>query len=84
MAPKLSGIREADRARHEALVELADSIARELLAPEGRVVIKLFSDSEEAATGLLRRSFGKISRNKPATARKGSSELYAVAGQLER
>jgi 23S rRNA (uridine2552-2'-O)-methyltransferase len=82
MAPKLSGVRVADRARHLALVELALEWARELLAPSGSAVIKLFSEVEGDAAKLLRDTFESVQKHRPSSTRKGSSEVYAIARRL--
>jgi 23S rRNA (uridine2552-2'-O)-methyltransferase len=79
MAPKLSGVKIADRERHLALVVLARDWAIEVLAPSGRAVIKLFSDVEPDAVRLLRAAFGAVTLHRPPSSRKGSSEIYAVA-----
>jgi 23S rRNA (uridine2552-2'-O)-methyltransferase len=81
MAPKLSGVRVADRERHLALVELALAWARALLAPSGRAVVKLFSEVEGDATKLLREAFASVQKHRPPSTRKGSSEVYAVASR---
>jgi 23S rRNA (uridine2552-2'-O)-methyltransferase len=79
MAPKLSGVKVADRERHLALVALANEWARELLATQGRVVVKLFSEVEGESMRLLRGAFADVSLHRPPSTRKGSSEIYAVA-----
>jgi len=84
MAPKLTGIKVADRAREMALVELAVDVALELLAPRGRMVVKLFSGVEGEATALLKRHFASVAKHRPEASRRGSSELYAVVGDRRR
>jgi len=79
LAPKLSGVKAADLARHEALVEAAVEAARWVLAPTGSLLVKLFSSCESQMTALLRSRFEETSKIRPDTTRKGSSELYAVA-----
>ena len=79
MAPKLSGVKAADRARHLELAEAAIGCASHLLAPGGKAVIKLFSGVEGEAVALLRTCFESVSRFRPPATRKGSQELYAVA-----
>lgn len=79
LAPKLSGIKVADRARHESLVEAAVSAAGLVLAPGGTLLVKLFSSCESQMTALLRSRFEITAKVRPGTTRKGSSELYAVA-----
>jgi 23S rRNA (uridine2552-2'-O)-methyltransferase len=79
MAPKLSGVRVADRERHLALVRLANEWARALLGSRGRAVIKLFSDVEAESMKLLRGAFGDVVLHRPPSTRKGSAETYAIA-----
>jgi 23S rRNA (uridine2552-2'-O)-methyltransferase len=82
MAPKLSGIKVADRERHLALVELAIDVAQTMLAADGSVVIKLFSGVESESTVLLKKAFGRVTKMRPAATRKGSEEIYAFASRM--
>ena len=82
MAPKLSGIKVADRERHLALVELAIYVAQTMLATDGSVVIKLFSGVESESTVLLKKAFGRVTKMRPAATRKGSEEIYAFASRM--
>ncbi|MFM7140316.1 MAG: RlmE family RNA methyltransferase [Alphaproteobacteria bacterium] len=80
LAPKLSGIAAADEARHALLVELAIDAAREWLAPDGALLVKLFMDSEyEGLVRRLRAGFSSVKTRRPPSTRKGSAEIYAVA-----
>lgn len=79
MSPSLSGVRAADRARHERLVELAIDVAGRTLSEGGVLVVKLFADISQEITAGLRTDFDKVSRFKPPTTRKGSREIYLVA-----
>ena len=79
MAPKLSGVKAADTAREQALADLGRRAARRWLAEEGKLVIKLFSAIETEVARDLEREFSDVSRHRPDSSRKGSSELYAVA-----
>lgn len=78
LAPKMSGVRDVDRARQLSLCEATLACCRRLLRPGGCCVIKLFSDSEQDATRLLSRSFAQVAAHRPASTRRGSSEIYAV------
>lgn len=79
LSPKLTGVRAMDQAREEALVELAIDFADHVLAPGGRLVVKLFSGVEQAMTKKLREHFTTVTTWRPPSTRKGSSEIYAVA-----
>jgi 23S rRNA (uridine2552-2'-O)-methyltransferase len=79
-APKLSGIRVADRAREEALLEAIEARVPELLAPGGSLLVKLLDCPEaEQVARRLRTRFEKARVLKPSATRKGSSERYLVA-----
>jgi 23S rRNA (uridine2552-2'-O)-methyltransferase len=81
MAPKLSGVKIADHERLLALVGLAIEWASEVLAPNGRAVVKLFSDVEGEASKMLAAAFFTVARHRPPATRKGSSEIYAIAAR---
>ena len=84
LAPKLSGVRDVDRARHAALCECVMVYCDRFLARGGRCLLKLFSDGESEATDKLRVRFAKVSKHRPETTRKGSSEIYAVGSGYTR
>ena len=80
MAPNISGIPVADRARAAALAELARDFAIEHLRPGGALVVKLFQSGEaEVFLKFLRPHFDRVSARKPLASRERSSEVYAVA-----
>ncbi|HEY2772950.1 MAG TPA: RlmE family RNA methyltransferase [Candidatus Binatia bacterium] len=80
LAPKLTGIRATDAAREEALVEVAVEFAQSALRDGGRLLVKLFSGIEQRMTQELRERFGSVTAWRPPSTRKGSSEIYVVAG----
>jgi 23S rRNA (uridine2552-2'-O)-methyltransferase len=80
MAPKLSGIRDADMARALELNRLALHVAAPLLRPGGSLLIKSFMSNElHQLTAELKRQFSDVQRTKPEATRQGSSEFYFVA-----
>jgi 23S rRNA (uridine2552-2'-O)-methyltransferase len=79
MAPKLSGIRDRDAARAGELAETAVGIAEQLVAPGGRLVMKVFSGAESDALKLARRVFAAAKLTKPESSRKESAEMYLIA-----
>lgn len=80
MAPKLSGIRDADMARAVELNRLAFDVAVPLLRPGGSLLIKSFMSNElHQLTAELKRQFSDVQRTKPEATRQGSSEFYFVA-----
>ena len=79
LAPKLSGIRDADMARCFELNQIALSTAVELLRPGGTLLIKSFiSEDLHAFTAAMKRHFLTVHRTKPEATRQGSSEFYFV------
>lgn len=80
MAPKLSGIRDADMARCLDLNRTALNVAVHLLRRGGVLLIKSFiSDDLHAFTAELKQHFAAVERTKPEATRQGSSEFYFVA-----
>jgi 23S rRNA (uridine2552-2'-O)-methyltransferase len=80
LAPKLSGIRDADMARCLELNQTALNIAVNLLRPGGALLIKSFiSNDLHSLTAGLKRYFSTVQRTKPEATRQGSSEFYFYA-----
>ena len=80
LAPKLSGIRDADIARCLELNQAALDVAIQLLRPSGSLLIKSFiSNDLHGFTAELKKSFSAVQRTKPDATRQGSSEFYFYA-----
>jgi 23S rRNA (uridine2552-2'-O)-methyltransferase len=80
LAPKLSGIRDADMARCLDLNRIALAVAIELLRPGGALLVKSFiSDDLQTFTAELKQHFSAVQRTKPDATRQGSSEFYFYA-----
>jgi 23S rRNA (uridine2552-2'-O)-methyltransferase len=80
LAPKLSGIRDADMARCLELNQAALSTAVALLRAGGALLIKSFiSENLHTFTAAIKKHFSTVQRTKPEAARQGSSEFYFVA-----
>jgi 23S rRNA (uridine2552-2'-O)-methyltransferase len=80
MAPKLSGIRDADRARCQELNQTALQAAKELLRPGGVLLVKSFvSEYLQTYTAELKKHFITVQRTKPDATRESSSEFYFFA-----
>ena len=80
LAPKLSGVRDADVARCLELNQIALGFAAELLKLGGSLLLKSFvSDDVHTFTAELKRYFSTVQRTKPAATRRGSSEFYFYA-----
>lgn len=83
MAPKLTGVRATDDARCAELATVAVDAAMSLLAPEGRLVMKLFTNADQQnLLARLRRAFETVKATRPEAVRRGSAELYVFAGGL--
>jgi 23S rRNA (uridine2552-2'-O)-methyltransferase len=78
-APKLTGIRDADRAREEALLEAVAAALPVLLRPGGALLCKLLDSPEaEAIARRLSARFGEAKTLRPEATRKGSAERYLL------
>lgn len=80
MAPNMSGMNVVDQPRSMYLVELALDMARQVLAPGGAFVTKVFQG--EGFDQLFRdagESFAKVLTRKPKASRPRSREVYLVA-----
>jgi 23S rRNA (uridine2552-2'-O)-methyltransferase len=80
MAPKLSGIRDADQARSIALVEKALELSAELVRDGGSFVAKVFQGRDTDA--LLQRArsvFDEVKMLRPEATRDGSREAFIIA-----
>lgn len=80
MAANTTGHQQTDHLRTIALVEIAYTFAKEVLAEGGIFIAKVFKGGAEA--GLLadiKKNFGKVSHCKPDASRAGSPEEYLVA-----
>jgi 23S rRNA (uridine2552-2'-O)-methyltransferase len=79
-APKLTGVRDTDRAREEELLESIEVLIPELLGPGGALVLKLLEGPEaQQIEKRIRTRFESAKRTRPEASRKGTSEQYLVA-----
>jgi 23S rRNA (uridine2552-2'-O)-methyltransferase len=82
-APKLTGIREADRAREERILEAIEQLIPQLLRPGGDLLVKILEGPEaQVIDRRIRRRFDKAKTVKPKATRKGSTERYLFARHL--
>lgn len=80
MAPNMSGVHAVDQPRAIYLVELALDMARQVLAPGGTFVTKLFhGEGFDQVFAQAKESFQKVLTRKPKASRARSSEVYLVA-----
>ena len=80
LAPRLSGIRDADAARCLELNRTALTVATALLRPGGAFLVKGFVNQElHTFTLELKQHFHSVQRTRPEATRQGSSEFYFFA-----
>jgi 23S rRNA (uridine2552-2'-O)-methyltransferase len=80
LAPRLSGIRDADVARCLELNRTALAVAIALLRPGGSFLAKSFVNQElQTFTLEIKQHFRSVDRTRPEATRQGSSEFYFFA-----
>jgi 23S rRNA (uridine2552-2'-O)-methyltransferase len=80
MAAPTTGHAATDHVRIVALAELAYDFARDVLAPGGAFVAKVFQGGTESELlTLLKRDFATVRHAKPPASRAESAEVYVVA-----
>ena len=80
MAPRLSGVRDADNRRALDLARQAYAIAGEVLKARGAFLFKTFTGTEvEVLVREMSGRFETVRRVRSGATRKGSSEIYVVA-----
>ena len=79
-APKLTGVRDADRAHEGALLEAVERALPQLLRPGGDALVKILESAEaQAVDKRLRARFTRSKSVKPAASRPGTRERYLLA-----
>jgi 23S rRNA (uridine2552-2'-O)-methyltransferase len=79
-APKLTGVRERDRAAEERLLEAVEALIPRLLRPGGDLLVKILEGPEaQEIDKRIRKGFAKAKTVKSSATRKGSSERYLLA-----
>jgi len=85
MAANTTGHKKTDHLKIIALAEAALEFAREVLAPGGFFVCKLFQGGETGTLlGELKRDFALVRNLKPSASRSDSSEMYVLATGYRR
>lgn len=80
MAPNMTGMPAVDIPKSMYLVELALEMCRDVLAPGGSFVVKVFQgDGFEDYLREIRSLFTKVKIRKPDASRSRSREVYIVA-----
>ena len=79
-SPKISGIWSVDHTRSVELARAALTIAEQVLAPGGRLLVKVFQgEFFEGFVGEVGKKFEFVKISKPLASRKGSAEVYIIA-----
>jgi 23S rRNA (uridine2552-2'-O)-methyltransferase len=80
VAPNISGNRAVDQARSLALAEAASHFAREVLKPNGGLLIKAFQgEGLDGFVADLKARFAAVKVLKPKASRPESREIYLLA-----
>ncbi|MEM1024061.1 MAG: RlmE family RNA methyltransferase [Myxococcota bacterium] len=80
MAPKLSGVRDADQAKQAELVGTALDLALAVLLEGGHFVAKMFQGRDtDPLLDRAKHAFEKVRFIKPEATREGSREVFIVA-----
>ncbi len=85
MAPKTTGIKQADAARSATLVRRVLSLALEALKPGGACLAKVFQGVEmKALRGEFAEVFDRVSIQKPKASRGESVEVFLLGEGMRR
>lgn len=80
MAPNTTGIKKTDHLRMMSLVEMGYHFAKDVLAPGGTFLAKVFAGgTENTLLAEIKKDFTTIKHVKPPASRQDSSEKYLVA-----
>ena len=83
MAPNMSGMKDIDQPRIMHLAELALELARSILKPGGKFLVKSFQGAGfDAYRRELQVSFDVVKTRKPEASRAKSSEIYLLAAEF--
>jgi 23S rRNA (uridine2552-2'-O)-methyltransferase len=83
-APKLTGVRDRDRALEEELLLGVDELLAQLLEPAGSLLLKVLQGPEaQEVERRMRKRFESAKQVKAAATRKGSSERYLLARKFK-
>jgi len=84
-SPKISGVWSVDHSRSIELARAALTIAGNVLAQGGKLLIKVFQgELFQEFVGEVKEKFGFIKISKPPASRKGSAEAYVIAKGFRR
>ena len=82
-SPKISGVWTVDHTRSIELGRAVLAIAERMLAPDGKLLIKVFQgEFFESFVNEVKKRFEFVKVSKPPASRKGSAEAYVIATNL--
>lgn len=85
MAANTTGHQQTDHLRTIALVELAYSFAKEILADGGIFIAKVFQGGTEGELlADMKKNFARVTHFKPDASRQDSVEMYVVASGFRK
>lgn len=85
MAPNITGIADADRARFMELLQSALKVARLLLKNGGSMLVKVFEGPEiKGFRKACKLDFREVAVRKPSASRSRSREYYILARKFQR
>ena len=80
-APRLSGVKDVDRAAFEEIHEAVLAVAERVLGPGGALVVKALPGPEtDRVRKLVRARFGRLAEVRPEGTRGTSREFYWIVG----
>jgi 23S rRNA (uridine2552-2'-O)-methyltransferase len=83
MAPNMTGHRSVDQPRSMAVVEMAATLASELLKPGGTFLAKVFQgEGIDEFRFALKKQYKKVMMRKPPASRSSSREFYVLATEF--
>lgn len=84
IAPNMIGHKDTDQLRIMAACETVLEFARDMLAPQGSMVVKIFQGiGFPEYISELKKIFKKVSTYKPEASRSSSAEIYIVAREYK-
>jgi 23S rRNA (uridine2552-2'-O)-methyltransferase len=79
IAPNTTGHKATDHIRIMAFADMAYDFAKDVLAPNGTFICKVFQGgAENTLLSALKQNFKSVKHIKPPASRKDSAEMYVV------
>jgi 23S rRNA (uridine2552-2'-O)-methyltransferase len=85
MAPNISGVASSDQARVMEMADLALEFAKNVLKPQGKLLVKVFQgEGFSEFLSAMRLNFVEVVSRKPKASRDRSSEIYLLGKGLRQ